>query len=188
MVKINEELFRLVFQFAHRSVFLDWVGIFLATYLPYLLVLAALVLIFYKRDWREKFFYVIEAILSVVIGWGIVSNSLRFFYGQLRPFEVFDVEPLVNGFGYSFPSGHASILFALSMVVFYVNKRWGMWFFVLSLINGVSRIFAGVHYPLDILAGAAIGVLSGFLVYMFLKPYLNRFGFTDKESETIHPS
>jgi len=182
MGKLNEDFFRQVFQFAHRSAFLDWAGIFLATYLPYILGVALIVLIYYKRDWREKAFYLIEVLLSAVVGWGVITSSLRFFYGQLRPFEIFDVEPLIKGYGYSFPSGHASLLFGAAMIVFYIDRRWGFWFFVLAGINGVARIFAGVHFPLDILAGAAIGVLSGFLVYTFLRPYLARLSFEQKDS------
>ena len=180
---MNEEVFRLIFQFAHRSSFLDQVGVFLANYLPYLMVLAAGVLIFYKRDWRERFFYLIAMALSVVVGRGIISGSLRFFYPALRPYDALDIEPLFQVSGYSFPSGHAVILFAVSMIVFYINRRWGFWFLILASINALARVFSGVHFPLDILAGAAIGVLSGFLVFTILKSYLNQLGFHKGEVE-----
>lgn len=177
---MNEELFRLIFQFAHRSSFLDQVGIFLANYLAYILILAAGVLIFYKHDWRERLFYLIAGALSVVVGRGVIGSSLHFFYPALRPFEVLDIEPLFRSSGFSFPSGHAMILFAVSMIVFYISRRWGFWFFILASVNGVARVFSGVHFPLDILAGAAIGVLSGFLVFTFLKPYLLRLDFREE--------
>lgn len=171
---MNEDLFLLIFKLAHQSFILDQIGIFLASYLPYFLILAALILIFSEPDWRRRIFLISEAALAIVLSRGLVVNIIRFFYPKPRPFEVFDIEPLISGVGHSLPSGHASILFALATIVFYINRRWGGWFLILVSLNGLARVFGGVHFPLDILAGAAIGILSGYFVSELLKPYLLR--------------
>ncbi|MCX6719619.1 MAG: phosphatase PAP2 family protein, partial [Candidatus Staskawiczbacteria bacterium] len=57
--------------------------------------------------------------------------------------------------------GHASFYFALSTIVYYYNKKLGIFFYVCSIFIVLSRIFAGVHWPSDILAGAILGVLIG---------------------------
>ncbi len=71
---------------------------------------------------------------------------------------------------YSFPSGHAaSSLFAAVMLSSY-HKKKRMYFYLLAGIIGYSRIYLGVHYVADVLAGGAIGILTAWLcVYLFRK-------------------
>jgi len=59
--------------------------------------------------------------------------------------------------------------FTLAMVVFYRNRKWGTWFFIWALINGIARIYVGVHWPLDILGGALIGILSAIFIHWLLR-------------------
>jgi membrane-associated phospholipid phosphatase len=62
----------------------------------------------------------------------------------------------------SFPSGHASSTFALATVVTdYYGKKWGIPLYAFAGLVGVSRIEKGRHWPSDILAGAALGYISG---------------------------
>jgi undecaprenyl-diphosphatase len=86
---------------------------------------------------------------------------------------------LSNEIGQSFPSGHAAFFFALATAVTLFNKkvhpersrRTGIWLFVGAFLISLARIYAGVHYPSDILAGAAVGVFSGWLVWRIFKKY-----------------
>jgi undecaprenyl-diphosphatase len=58
----------------------------------------------------------------------------------------------------SFPSGHASTSFAAATVLTFVRPRWAPAFYLLALAIGFSRVYVGVHYPLDIVGGAVLGV------------------------------
>ena len=55
------------------------------------------------------------------------------------------------------------------MAIYFYNKKWGIVFFVAAILMALARIVAGVHYPLDILGGAAVGILSAYAVFYFAK-------------------
>ncbi len=62
---------------------------------------------------------------------------------------------------WSFPSGHTSSSFAFATAVFANNKKWGIGAYILAAVIGFSRIYLGVHYFTDVLAGAVLGVVYG---------------------------
>jgi undecaprenyl-diphosphatase len=169
--ELNQKIFEVFFGFSHRNPILDAVFVFLAKFLPYLLVLSFLVLIFYKSSFRRRIFFYIEVVLALILGSGLIVQFFRFFYHHPRPFEEIGFTPLIDPpGGSSFPSNHATILFTLSLLVFYLNRRVGLWFFALSFLNGLARVVVGVHWPLDILGGALVGLLAAYLTHRWLDP------------------
>ena len=168
---LNQKIFEVFFGFSNRNSILDAVFVFLAKFLPYFLVLGFLVLIFYKSSSRRRLFFYIEAALALVLGSGLIVQFFRFFYHRPRPFEEIGFIPLISSSqSSSFPSNHATILFTLSLLVFYLNRKVGLWFFILSSLNGLARVIVGVHWPLDILGGALVGVLAAYLTHRWLDP------------------
>lgn len=65
---------------------------------------------------------------------------------------------------HSFPSGHAATSFACATVLGKVVPRYRIAFFVLAAAIAYSRLYNGVHYPLDVAAGALLGVLTALLL------------------------
>jgi undecaprenyl-diphosphatase len=65
---------------------------------------------------------------------------------------------------HSFPSGHAATSFAAATVLTAFAPRLAPAWFVLALAIGFSRVYVGVHYPLDIVGGAALGVATALLL------------------------
>ena len=59
----------------------------------------------------------------------------------------------------SFPSGHAATSFACATILSAARPRWAPAFYALAALIAFSRVYNGVHWPLDVLAGAALGVL-----------------------------
>src|SRR3989344_4016601 len=168
--------FNIIHNFSGKWLFLNWLGVFFADYLGYFMILAALVLIFKKTKSWEKIYFFSFIFLSLILARGIIAEAVKFFTARPRPFFVLNLQPLngANGINASMPSGHAAFYFALAAAIFLFNRKIGRWFFSAALLMGMARIFAGIHWPADILAGAVIGIGSVFLVkyiYDFFSPY-----------------
>ncbi len=168
---MNPAIFHFFHDLASQSSVLDATGIFLAKYLPYIMILiAALYILFKEEHWQFKIFSGIFIILSSLLARGVLVRIFQEFFQRSRPFETLNFEPLIRPVTEgSFPSGHAALLFGLAFAMFLFNKRWGGWFLGLALINGLARIFAGVHWPIDILVGTVIGFISFSIIYFLLK-------------------
>ncbi len=174
MSDINRNLFEFFFGLTGRNGLLDSFGIFLANTLPYLMVLGFLVFAIGHKNWKLRWLILAEGAMATILSRGIITEAIRFFYHNPRPFVALSLSPLITESSYSFPSGHAVFFFALAMTIFYHNRRLGWWYFALSLINGLARIFVGVHWPLDIAGGIVLGIFSGFIVHQLIKPYLRQ--------------
>lgn len=185
MNDLNTTLFEWFHQFAKCNFILDDIGIFFAQYLPYFLVLGFLVYAWRQKEWRLRFLTIAEGILAVILSRGIIVEVFRFFYHHPRPFDALGFAPLIGESGYSFPSGHTSFFFALAMAAFYLNRKFGVWFLVLAAINGLARIYVGVHWPFDILGGVLVGVLCGIVVHALIKPTSEELRYFPERQEVI---
>lgn len=155
---------------AGKSTIFDAIVIFSADYLEYALA-AVFVLFLYLGNYsnRQKLqIFLITAISMLIARFGI-TNLIRFLYPRPRPFETYNINILITNNGFSFPSGHAALFFAMAAAIYFYNKKWGLLFFAAALVMGIARIVAGIHYPSDILAGAIVGILSACAVFCLAK-------------------
>jgi len=163
-------LFNLIHNLAGRWWLFNWLGIFLAEYLPYLIVLFTFFILAKEKNWRQRIYFFALAGLSIILSRGIITEIIRFFYYRPRPFLALQFQSLLGNsdIAGSFPSGHAAAYFALALAAFYFYKKWGWWFLIAGAIMGIARIFVGVHWPSDVLVGALIGLTSAFLIKKIL--------------------
>ncbi len=93
----------------------------------------------------------------------LVATLLKAVFERPRPFEALAAaDPLLGAtVGASMPSGHAATAFAGAVVLSVLLRRAAPALFVLAAAIAFSRIYVGVHYPLDVLAGAALGAAFG---------------------------
>lgn len=100
---------------------------------------------------------------TIIISDQLNSSFLKFIIDRLRPCHMLsDVHLLVPcGSGYSFPSSHAVNNFAAGIVLAYFLPRWAWAFLTFAGIVAFSRVYVGVHYPSDILAGSVVGLAVG---------------------------
>jgi undecaprenyl-diphosphatase len=125
----------------------------------------------YEKGWHAKGMYqwlfeIGEVIFSVMSAWGI-TYLLKTWFHSPRPFVTFpEIHPMIHESPYtSFPSGHATLYFALATGIFILHPRLGKYYFVLATGVALSRVILGVHYPRDIVAGALIGVGASLLIW-----------------------
>jgi undecaprenyl-diphosphatase len=90
----------------------------------------------------------------------LVTMGFKEVFGRPRPFEDLPAaDPLLRAtVGESLPSGHASTSFAGALVLAYLVRRAIPALFALAALIAFSRVYVGVHYPLDVVAGAVVGL------------------------------
>ena len=91
---------------------------------------------------------------------GVSSSLLRHAIGRERPPLRFpEPHPLVHVPGSpSFPSGHAATSFACAATLAWLTPLSPVALYALAALIAFSRVYVGVHYPLDVIGGAALGV------------------------------
>ena len=150
----------------HNHPYLNGFYLFFAKYGIVLIVLSSIYLILKRKA---------NALICALTAMGIAiffDLFIMLFWQRQRPFishpqEV--ITPILDGLRVSrvsFPSVHTYISFAIATSVFlYGHKKLGITLFILATLVGLGRIGAGLHYPSDTIAGAFIGILSGYLAY-----------------------
>ncbi|MCO4294015.1 phosphatase PAP2 family protein [Solitalea sp. MAHUQ-68] len=130
------------------------------------------VLLLLIRNWREG----TKALIAMVSS-TIVTHVLKIWVDAPRPWVYFNNETVIRSIkevtllpNHSFPSGHSTAAFALAtaLVFTFNDKRWSIFFFVMAVLVGYSRIYLGQHFPLDVWVGSMIGILSATLIWTFV--------------------
>ena len=164
-------IFQKINQFAGKSVCLDSTAIFFARYFEYFLILV--LLLFLAKNLKKYRPMVVQAFVAAILSRFVITNIIRWFFPRPRPFIenhvnlLFNYNPLES----SFPSGHAAFYFAVAAIVYSYNKKAGILFYVASFLISISRVFSGIHWPSDILAGALVGIFSGWLIIKIAKKF-----------------
>ena len=134
---------------------------------PVSLALALVALWFIEPDRvvRQRHQIGVFAALTAMGLASLAVFSFNALYFRPRPFDTVDVTLLFyRPTDSSFPSNAVAAVFGIAAVVWGVNRRLGTALLVASGLYGLARVYVGVHYPLDVLAGALIGIAVAFLV------------------------
>jgi undecaprenyl-diphosphatase len=124
----------------------------------------AIFIIYISPDWGKDFINI--SVLALFIQFPIyyiLKNTVK----RQRPFAAFSfVSPIIiPPDKYSFPSGHTSTAFLLATILsfFLPILQWPL--YIWSTLVGISRIYLGLHYPIDIIAGIILGIGSAYLSF-----------------------
>ncbi|XEQ93905.1 Undecaprenyl-diphosphatase BcrC [Sporomusa carbonis] len=110
------------------------------------------------------------AAFSALLAMGI-TESIGAMWHRNRPYYDWPVQRLLPmSPSASFPSGHATGGFAIAGSVILGQRSGSVLMTVFAVLMALSRVYTGVHYPSDVIAGMAVGILSSYLVerYKFL--------------------
>lgn len=132
----------------------------------------------------KSFKIILFAIVTIVLSDQLSSTIIKPLVKRLRPCQeaqlnnnMPNMRQLVGcGSGYSFPSSHAAnhFAFAIFFAILFRNKWLLFGGLLWAAIISFAQIYVGVHYPLDILGGAVLGILIGLLTSKYCLKYLNK--------------
>ena len=150
----------------------------------YLIFLPLFLLLLFK-DREKALIALILGIVSLLIAdWS--ANILKHFFERIRPCNALEGVRLLAGCGKSFsmPSNHSVNAFAfISPLYMLLKNRMRYAFVAIAILVGFSRVYVGVHYPSDTIAGALLGVMLGISVVQFYRWSSERF--KEKPDTTI---
>ncbi len=125
-------------------------------------VIAVIIYIYWNHD-KKKGFTLFSSILFAVLSMGILKAVVR----SPRPFQVLesiDGKRLETATGYSFPSGHTTTgaAFYTSLALAFRKRNFSIFCAIMMTLVGLSRLYLGVHWPIDVFAGLLLGILISF--------------------------
>lgn len=118
--------------------------------------------------------YGIMMLIAMLLGFLTGEMVLKNIVCRVRPCNAFPIENMLVSCpqSFSFPSGHSCASFASACIIFIADKRLGVPAFVLAVLIAFSRMYNYVHYPTDVLAGIALGVICALLTYFIYKKFI----------------
>ena len=143
---------------AHRVRDLNWLFLGLSrigTVGAIWIVIAIVLAVVWRRPW------IVLPVAIAVLGGDLAADVGKHFVHRHRPFEH-QIGPSERT--HSFPSGHTTTAFAGATMLSHYLPRYRWWFYGLAALIGFSRLYNGVHYPTDVLAGALLGTATALLL------------------------
>ena len=157
--------------FIGRNTALDAIFKFLAAYLIYALPVILLLIWFLVKSRQKE---MVLAMGSLLLAWLVLIKLILFniwYRPRLNIALLGGKELLFHRPDNSFPSDHAAVLFAITFTFYLLGwKKAANWFLIYSVAIVASRVVVGVHYPLDVIAGAAVGLIAALIITSFKAP------------------
>ena len=125
-------------------------------------ILALMSFIFLMNNKKQ---WILPVWISMILS-AIFVYILKLAFIRVRPFEALDIENLLSADGWSFPSGHATAVFSMWAMLDKEFSRLKWWWLAFAVLVAFSRLYTGVHYLTDVVAGALIGYTISLLVVM----------------------
>ncbi len=143
----------------------------------------SIVFFLFKIKGKDAMIAALAVGLCILIADQVASGFCKPFFERLRPThdpELKDILHIVNDYRsslYGFCSSHASNTFGIATLtcLLFRNRWYAALIFSWALLNSYSRMYLGVHFPLDIICGALVGVAAGYISYYLYKYVVNKF-------------
>jgi membrane-associated phospholipid phosphatase len=151
---------------------------FVHLFLPAGIVIAVVLIAGFVVAWNRSVLPVVAGAVAAGIAW-VLANVAKVIADRPRPYQVVADAVLRQSpaHGTSFPSSHTAVTVAVVIALVPFLPRALAWVAIAyAVLVGWSRVYLGVHYPLDVLAGAGIGMAVGGAVLLALGILLHRAG------------
>ena len=145
-----------------------------------LILLFLSILIYYIYNYRKKGLFILMLTIFGFIITDFTGSIIKNFELRKRPYMIEEEVRIPNGIKIikdqnnnyketesskkSFPSNHASNIFFICSFLSYIYKNKKKYFISFAILVSISRVYIGVHYPLDIISGAIIGITISFII------------------------
>lgn len=171
-LELDQLLFENIYQAIPHNLFFDWFFLTISLLahpkiIWFLLVIGFLV--FYRK---HKGWIIFEAVIAMGLGVVINEYIIKNLFARVRPFEFYDCIHTIDSTasGFSFPSSHALVAFSFITVIILATKNTKIHkaLIAFAVLAALSRIYLGVHFPIDVIVGAMLGILLGWLSSKYL--------------------
>jgi undecaprenyl-diphosphatase len=144
-----------------QNYFLDWFMPFMTDLKNFTYVLLVMGIWILWKEKKAGIVFLVFVGITLAVTDQFSSHWLKVWVGRIRPCSVLEEVRLLTdcNTSYSFPSSHAVNIFAAAFFLSQPLKKIFPLPFVIAAIVGYSRIYIGIHYPMDVIGGAAIGLL-----------------------------
>lgn len=164
---MNYELFKSIHNLSGHSSALDDLMVFITDKAIYIFALVLLVLWFFGGKSMKR------AVLYAG-GTGVIALVVNVLIAQIyyepRPFVTHHIQTLIpHAKDSSFPSDHSTGAFTIAISMWFRYKKIGISMFILALLTGFSRIWAGLHYPFDVLGSLMVAIVLSFVLVKISK-------------------
>lgn len=158
---------------AFFDVLMDWVS-WKFTWIPFYLFL--LILIWKKNNWKSFLLIILFIAILIAICDQASTHLFKEVFERYRPCHNLEIGSMIHltgncGGQYGFLSSHAANTFALASFIglLFKKRKWLFGLLLWALLIAYSRVYLGVHYPADVVAGAMLGVVAGYSVFRVYK-------------------
>lgn len=150
----------------------------------YVLVALCFLYLSYRQGWKQMLLILVALALTIALADQISSGVIKPLVQRLRPTHNEEIGSLLHilnsyrGGLYGFVSSHAANSFgaAVLLALLFRNRSVTMILLAWAATISYSRMYMGVHYPGDIICGAAVGALSAYLFYRILLTVCPKYG------------
>lgn len=171
LINIDRDLFLTLNGWHHPVA--DWIMFYVSKMWVWIPIYLAVVY-YIIRTWKKESIWIILSMILCVVLTDQLTNITKEVFQRPRPSHALDLQGMVHhvqgylGGKYGFVSGHSANVFGFALLSSLIIKR--KWFYFVAFswaaLVAYSRIYLGVHYPLDILGGMVLGLSVAGLVYL----------------------
>lgn len=182
IISLDESLFLILNSWHHSSVddLMWWISDF-RTWIPLFIYWIYLL---YEKNKNSFFSALLMIIMVITLSDQISSRFFKPYFQRLRPSHEQKLSKSIHlleekkgqiykGGKYGFVSSHAANVFAVVLFLYlYIGKLFSIYWFFWAFLVSYSRIYLGVHYPLDIIVGAVLGIIVSYIVFLLFYSYI----------------